>query len=144
MPALDHNPANLARYLFCEKDVQDFYADWEHVARDMVAALRMEAGRNPYERALTDQIGELTTRSDAFPTWWAAHNVHTTATKTMHHPVVGDAEVRGEALELTRGPRVTIIAYTVEPTSPSEERLRLLASWATSTVTETDNAPLTK
>ena len=38
-----------------------------------VAALRAEAGRNPYDRGLTDLVGELSTRSEEFRTWWAAH-----------------------------------------------------------------------
>jgi transcriptional regulator with XRE-family HTH domain len=126
--------ANLARYIFLDKDAQTFYADWERVARDTVAALRIEGGRTPFDKGLTELIGELSTRSDAFRTWWASHNVrlHTSATKTFHHPIVGEVEITGEALELSSEPGVTIIAYTVEPSSVSEERLRLLSSWVAS------------
>ncbi|QSB24694.1 helix-turn-helix domain-containing protein [Curtobacterium sp. 24E2] len=127
-------PANIARYVFLDPSSQEFYADWERVARDMVAAFRIEAGRTPFDRSLTDLIGELTTRSDAFRTWWASHNVrlHTSATKTLHNPVVGEIEVTGEALTLASEPDVTIITYVTEPASVSEERLRVLASWAAS------------
>src|SRR6266545_4892692 len=45
---------NLARFLFLDARSQDFYCDWETVAADCVAALRTEAGRNPYDRSLTD------------------------------------------------------------------------------------------
>lgn len=132
--------ANLARYIFLDKDAQTFYADWERIARETVAALRIEGGRTPFDKGLTELIGELSTRSDSFRIWWASHNVrlHTSATKTFHHPEVGDIEVTGDALDLASEPGVTIIAYTVEPSSPSEERLRLLASWsaATSTLAE--------
>jgi transcriptional regulator with XRE-family HTH domain len=126
---------NLGRYLFLDPLAQDFYADWPAVARDCVAALRIEAGRNPYDRGLTDLIGELSTRSEAFRTWWASHNVrlHTTATKQLRHPVAGDIEVTGEALEVAGDPGLTIIAYTVEPASKSAEALRFLASWASET-----------
>jgi hypothetical protein len=57
-----------------------------------VALLRAEAGRDPYDRALTDLIGELSTRSEVFRTWWAAHNVrlHRSGVKHLHHPAVGD------------------------------------------------------
>ncbi|WP_263091913.1 helix-turn-helix domain-containing protein [Curtobacterium sp. RIT-PI-V] len=127
-------PANIARYVFLDPSSQEFYADWERVARDMVAAFRIEAGRTPFDRSLTDLIGELTTRSDAFRTWWASYNVrlHTSATKTLHNPVVGEIEVTGEALTLASEPDVTIITYVTEPASVSEERLRVLASWAAS------------
>jgi MmyB-like transcription regulator ligand binding domain len=59
---------NLARYLFLDQRAQEFYAAWEVVARDCVAALRIEAGRDPYNRRLTDLVGELSTRSEPFRT----------------------------------------------------------------------------
>jgi transcriptional regulator with XRE-family HTH domain len=123
---------NLGRYLFLDPRAQDFYADWQAVARDCVAALRIEAGRNPYDRGLTDLIGELSTRSEPFRTWWGSHNVRlqTSATKQLRHPVAGDIEVTGEALEIPADPGLTIIAYTVEPASQSEQALRFLASWS--------------
>jgi transcriptional regulator with XRE-family HTH domain len=126
---------NLGRYLFLDPRAQDFYADWQAVARDCVAALRIEAGRNPFDRGLTDLIGELSTRSEPFRTWWASHNVrlHNSATKQLRHPVAGDIEVTGEALEVAANPGLTIIAYTVEPASKSAEALRFLASWASET-----------
>ena len=37
------------------------YPDWDLAANTTVAMLRTEAGRRPYDRALTDLIGELST-----------------------------------------------------------------------------------
>lgn len=37
--------------------------------------MRGEAGRNPYDKRLSDLVGELSTRSERFGTLWAAHNV---------------------------------------------------------------------
>lgn len=124
---------NLARYLFLDPRSQDFFCEWETVAADCVAALRTEAGRNPFDRGLTDLVGELSTRSDPFRAWWASHNVklHYTATKTMQHPVVGALELTGEALQLPGDPDLTIITYTCEPASPTEQALGFLASWIT-------------
>jgi transcriptional regulator with XRE-family HTH domain len=126
---------NLARYLFLDPRSRDFFVEWETVARDCVAAMRVEAGRNPYDRGLTDLVGELSTRSPEFRTWWAAHNVkfHNTATKTVRHPVVGDIVVTGEALDLPADPGLRIITYTVEPGSPAQEALAFLASWSSRT-----------
>jgi transcriptional regulator with XRE-family HTH domain len=123
---------NLARYLFLDPRAQDFYREWETVAADCVAALRTQAGRNPYDRGLTDLIGELSTRSQPFRTWWATHNVklHYTATKTMHHGIAGDLELTGEALHLPGDRDLTIITYTFEPASPTEQALAFLASWS--------------
>ncbi|KAB1138669.1 helix-turn-helix transcriptional regulator [Micromonospora sp. DT46] len=123
---------NLARYLFLDTRSQGFYRDWPTVARDCAAALRTEAGRNPYDRGLTDLVGELSTRSEQFRTWWATHNVklHHTATKMMHHPVAGDLELTGEALHLPGDSGLTIITYTFEPASPTEQALTFLAGWS--------------
>jgi len=94
--------------------------------------LRIEAGRSPYDRSLTDLIGELSTRSEEFRTWWAGHSVrlHRTSTKQMQHPLAGALELTGEALELPGDTGLTIITYTVEPATPSAQALQFLSSWA--------------
>ena len=129
---------NLARYLFLDPRSQDFYVEWAAVAKDVVAALRIEAGRNPYDRGLTDLVGELSTRSEEFRTWWASHNVriHRTSTKQMHHPVAGPLELTGEALELPGDIGLTIITYTVEPATPSAEAVQFLSNWSNEDVSD--------
>jgi len=125
-------PANSARFTFLDPAAQDFYVDWERVAKDLVAHLRSEAGRHPHDRGLSDLIGELSVRSAEFGTWWAAHNVrhHQTGTKRLHHPIVGDLELSYEVMELPADAGVTISVYSAEPGSRSQEAVDLLASWA--------------
>jgi transcriptional regulator with XRE-family HTH domain len=126
---------NTARFTFLDPRAVDFYGDWDRTASDMVAVLRAEAGRNPFDRGLTDLIGELSTRSEDFRTRWAAHNVlfHRTGRKLLHHPVVGDLDLTYEALELTSTPGLTLLVYTAEPDSATQDSLNLLASWAATT-----------
>jgi transcriptional regulator with XRE-family HTH domain len=125
-------PPNSARFTFLDPAAQEFFIDWEKAAKDLVAALRSMAGRNRYDRALSDLVGELSTRSDAFRTWWAAHNVryHQTGTKRLQHPVVGDLELSYEVMELSADPGLRLAIFTAEPGSRSEEALNLLASWS--------------
>ena len=125
-------PTNNPRFAFLNPRATGFYRDWDNVADDSVAILRAAAGRNPHDRALTDLIGELSTRSEEFRTRWAAHNVrfHRTGIKRLHHPVVGDLERAFEALELPADPGLRITTYTAEPGTPSGHGLSLLASWA--------------
>lgn len=134
-------PANLARFCFLDPRARDFYPDWDDAAHTTVALLRTEAGRDPHNRDLTGLIGELATLSDEFRTRWAAHDVrlHHRGTKTFHHPVVGFLELNFDAMDLPADPGLTLTVYTAEPGSPSEDGLRLLASWA-ATVTTTDDA----
>jgi len=125
-------PANTARFAFLDPRAKDFYLDWDRVTDEVVAILRSEAGRDPYDRSLSDLVGELSTQSQAFRTKWAAHNVrfHDTGIKRLHHPVVGDVDLTYEAMELSADAGLTMFAYTAEPGSKSEEALHLLASWA--------------
>jgi transcriptional regulator with XRE-family HTH domain len=125
-------PANGARFVFLDPRAEGFYFDWDRVANEVVAMLRSEAGRDPYDRALSDLVGALSTQSEAFRTKWAAHDVrfHDTGIKRVHHPVVGDLELTYEAMELSADSGLTMFAYTAESGSKSEQALKLLASWS--------------
>ncbi len=125
-------PANTARFTFLDARATDFFREWEKVANDTVGLLRAEAGRNPYDRGLTDLIGELSTRSEEFRIRWAAHNVrfHNTGTKELHHPAVGDLELTYESLELTADPGLTMHVYTAPKGSATQDSLNLLATWS--------------
>ena len=124
-------PANIARFIFLDPRAREFYVEWDRLAGDTVALLRAEAGREPYDRALSDLIGELSTRSEPFRTRWAAHNVrfHRSGVKHLHHPVVGDLTLAFESMELTADAGLRLNAYSAEPGSPSQDALNLLASW---------------
>ena len=138
-------PVNHARFVFFSPRATDFYDDWERAADDTVAILRTAAGRDPYDRDLSDLVGELSTRSEEFRKRWAAHNVriHRTGTKAFHHPVVGDLTLTYEMLELSADSGLAIMAYTAEPGSMSAETLDLLGSW-TATIDVADAATASK
>ena len=137
----DAQPPNNARYLFLDPCAPEFYLDWERQAQDVVALLRTEAGRNPHDKGLSNLIGELSTRSEQFRTWWAAHNVrfHRTGVKRFHHPVVGDLTLTYEALDLAADSGLRISAYSAEPGTASDDALKLLATWA-ATVDQADRS----
>jgi transcriptional regulator with XRE-family HTH domain len=138
-------PANHARFVFLDPRAETFYADWDRAARETAAILRAAAGRDPYDRDLSDLVGELATQSEAFRTHWAAHNVrfHATAVKHLHHPAVGDLSLSFNRLDITPDPGLTMFIYAAEPGTRSAEALNLLGSWAatvdpTETVETTD------
>jgi transcriptional regulator with XRE-family HTH domain len=132
MFVLPQRPMNAARFTFLDPRAQTFYRDWEGNARQIVALLRAEAGRSPYDRILTDLVGELATRSEEFRTLWASHDVrvHRTGTKNVHHPVVGDLDLTFEAMDLTSEPGLQLLAFSAAAGSASHDGLRLLATWA--------------
>jgi transcriptional regulator with XRE-family HTH domain len=125
-------PANTARFVFLDLQAREFFRDYDSAANDTVALLRAEAGRDPYNRDLSDLVGLLSTRSDEFRRRWAAHNVriHTTGVKLLHHPVVGDLDLPFESIPLPADPTQSMLIYTAEPESAAQDALSLLASWA--------------
>ena len=107
-------------------------ADWETTALEAVSGMRLFAGQDPSDKALMALVGELGTRSNEFRTWWGGHTVrtHSTGTKHIHHPVVGDMTVGYEALDITSTPGLVLLTYLAEPATPSADAMNLLRSWA--------------
>jgi transcriptional regulator with XRE-family HTH domain len=142
MFVLPQRPVNAARFTFLDPRAQTFYRDWESNARQIVALLRAEAGRSPYDRVLTELVDELATRSDLFRTLWASHDVrvHRTGSKNLHHPVVGDLDLTFEAMDLTSQPGLQLLAFSAPPRSSSDDGLQLLATWAATAQLRTSRA----
>lgn len=123
-------PANAARFIFLNPRAQSFYRDWEGQTRQIVAVLRAEAGRSPYDRQLSALVGELSTRSDLFRKLWGAHDVreHRTGLKPVHHPLVGDLDLTFQAMDVASDRGLQMIVFSAEPGSATAERLQLLAN----------------
>ena len=138
-------PVNLARFCFLDPRATQLYPDWSSAADTAVALLRTEVGRDPYDRALTDLVGELSTRSEQFARRWAAHDVrlHRSGTKQFHHPVVGDLDLPFDALEIPGQVGLTLTSYSPEPGTPADDGLRLLASWSANQPEASDTSPNT-
>jgi hypothetical protein len=100
--------------------------------RHDVAIVRTEAAETLTTRGVTELVGELSTRSPESRSRWAAHNVrfHRTGRKDIHHPVVGDLHLTFEAMDLLADHGLSVVVYSAEPGSTSEDGLQLLASWA--------------
>jgi transcriptional regulator with XRE-family HTH domain len=124
-------PANSARFTFLDPAAPEFYPDWDAVADQNVATLRAEVGRNPYDKALSDLIGELSTRGDTFRQRWARHEVrrHRAGAKRLNHPLVGPLTFAYETMELAADEGLYLIVCTATPGSRDAEALSLLASW---------------
>ena len=123
---------NAARFVFLDPRAREFYLDWDRTARDVVATLRSAAGRNPYDRDLTDLVGELSTRSEEFRQHWAKHDVrlHISGVKRFHHSQVGDLQLNYERLDVVFDTGLTIFTYTADPGTRSADALGLLGSLA--------------
>jgi transcriptional regulator with XRE-family HTH domain len=124
--------ANTMRMIFLDPAAQEFYADWDDVARDTVAWLRTVAGPDLDDPRLTELVGELSLKSEKFRRLWARHDVRekTSGTKRFVHPIVGDLSLSYESFTVGGSPGQILIVYHAEPGSRDEQALSLLESVA--------------
>ncbi|GAA1839890.1 hypothetical protein GCM10009836_18900 [Pseudonocardia ailaonensis] len=123
---------NYVRLLFDDPAVRALHTDWEGAAATGVAALRMEAARDPDDARLAALVGDLSVRHPDFRRWWASSRVvaGSGGTKNFRHPLVGDLTLdcdmwgdpagglqRLMVLTADRGPRHP------DPRSPAPPRL---------------------
>jgi transcriptional regulator with XRE-family HTH domain len=129
MPAADRN---MAKWMFLNPKAREVYPDWPEIAAQMVAILRAAAAPDAADPSLTNVVGELSTRSEEFARFWADYRVykHTHGTKRFHHDAVGEMTINYESLIPAADPDLSLIVYTAATGSPSEEKLKLLSSWA--------------
>lgn len=122
-------PVSLPRFVFLDRRARTFYRRWDGIAKATVGALRFDAARDPYDRDLTELIGELSTRSEDFRQLWARHDVtrYRTGTQYFRHPLVGDLDLDYETFDLTTDIGQTMVVYTAEAGSPSRVALDRLA-----------------
>ena len=130
--ATSKRPANTTRFLYLDPAARDFFVDYDLMARDAAAMLRLEAGRNPHDTDLITLVGELSTQSELFRQHWASHDVkfHRSGRKRLRHPAVGELDLNFEAMELPSEPELRLNVYTADPDTPTADGLKLLASWA--------------
>ncbi|MEY2946529.1 MAG: hypothetical protein RL243_1313 [Actinomycetota bacterium] len=129
---------NLARFVFLDPSSVSYWQNWTKIAEDSAATLRVMAGKFPNEPQLHQLIGELVAKSEYFSALWQKQNVyrHGPGEKTMIHPEVGELTFGYEGLVFANDDYLKMVIYTCEPTSPTAEKLRLLASLAATRLQE--------
>jgi transcriptional regulator with XRE-family HTH domain len=122
---------NYVRLLFTDPTVRSLHEEWDHDARDAVAALRMEAAADPDDPDLARLVGELAVVDPDFRTWWAERRVNncTYGTKHYRHHLVGELTLDCDTWSSPDGSGQRLMVLTAEPGSPSDEALRILSSW---------------
>lgn len=124
---------SIPRHVLLDPVAHDLYPEWQAVAAQCVAHLRMLAGHHQEDRQLTSLVGELSLKSEDFRRLWADHQVRECAygVKRIRHPVAGLLTFPYETLTVPGDGDQTLLVYTPERGSETEERLALLGSWAT-------------
>jgi transcriptional regulator with XRE-family HTH domain len=122
---------NFAWLLMTDEPTQALFLDLPAKARDLVAFLRVDAGRHPDDPRLAELIGELSLHSELFRRHWAEHPVgdKSHALTPVRHPIVGRLELAYVALRLPDDPDQVLVTYSAVAGSESAAALRVLASW---------------
>ncbi|MFE0701297.1 helix-turn-helix transcriptional regulator [Streptomyces sp. NPDC058872] len=120
---------NMTRAIFLDPPTRALFTNWEVKARSVVAHLRMVAARFPTDSRVRTLVDELLCDSAEFAALWEDHSVANcdSFTNVLHHPQVGELTLFQEVLR-TEEPELMLVAFTVEPDSPSETALRLLGT----------------
>jgi len=123
---------NMARWMFLNPRAKQVYLDWADIAAQTVAILRAAAVDGVCNDRFVHLVGELSVASPEFARFWADYRLfeHTHGVKRMFHEAVGEMRLNYEALPLPGDHGQTVIVYTADKGSPSEEKLALLSSWS--------------
>ena len=123
---------NLVRLIFSDPAARTLLPDWDDVACETVALLRLVLGANPGDSPLNALVDEMSAAHESFRRMWADFEVTqmTSGTRRFRHPFVGELTVDFEALAVPGDASQMLVIYTASPGSPDESALKLLAAWA--------------
>ncbi len=126
---------NLARWTFLDPRARIVHPDWRHIAPHVAAALRRLTDGRGADHRLERLLGEVLLGAPEFARYWADYRLYLNhrGTRRLFHEAVGEFTVHYETLALP-GDDQSLIVYTAERGSPSQDKLRLLASWTTPAV----------
>ncbi|MFB7945620.1 helix-turn-helix transcriptional regulator [Kitasatospora phosalacinea] len=123
---------NMARHAFLTEYGARLYPEFERVAAETVAHLRLDAARHPDDPELAALVAELNAHSSLFAELWSRHGVREKASgrKLLLHPRAGELDFGYETLAPPGEPGLLLVVYTVEPGSVTAERLAALTAAA--------------
>lgn len=127
---LQQRETNVLAALFLDPATQDFYVNWDEVAKASVSALRLSEGFSPPHQEVADLIARLRRDSAVFSTLWDDRNVEglTVTQKTIRHPDVGLMQLSYQTFDVRSAPGQQLTVATAAPGTASADALALLGS----------------
>jgi transcriptional regulator with XRE-family HTH domain len=121
---------NRLRSLMLDPEEREFHADWDVATAEFIGSFRNSIGQDTHDARIVELVGELSLASARFRTLWARHDVRRLegGTTTVNHPVVGELRLHRDKLPVGG---LILVLYYADIGSDSAEKLRVLASLAT-------------
>jgi len=118
---------NILRRIFLDPQVRAAQADWQSVARFVVAAFRADAARAGAAKNVQALVDDLCRLSPEFAGMWRDNDVrsHGDGLKTLHHPIAGPLAMEYSAFAVDGRPDLSLVIYN--PATPADaDRIRAL------------------
>jgi transcriptional regulator with XRE-family HTH domain len=130
-PGAEERP-NLVLAVFADPAARRFYAEWDRVAADTVAGLRLQHGEHPDDPRIAAVLAQARRTSPAFVELWERQDARgkRSEVKRFDHAEVGPLTLRMHTFDVRSAPGQELVVYHAEPGSPSAEGLALLGSLA--------------
>lgn len=121
--ALPPAQRNILRLVFCSPRVRAAQADWESVARFVVATFRIDAARAGADAEIAPLIAELSQASPEFAAMWRDNDVqtHGDGVKRLRHPKAGPITLEYSSFAVDSRPDLSLIVYN--PATPADRKL---------------------
>jgi len=125
--ALPVRERNILRLMFCDPRVRAAQADWESVARFVVAAFRADAARAGAGANVQTLVDELARLSPEFDALWRDNDVRTygEGSKYIRHPLAGLIGLEYSSFAVDGRPDLSMVIYT-PATAADAERISSL------------------
>jgi transcriptional regulator with XRE-family HTH domain len=132
--ALPPEQRNVLRLMFQHRPVRAAQADWEGVARFVVAVFRADTARLGITERVRSLVEELCRTSAEFDAMWRGNDVRAygEGTKYLHHRELGRMALEFSAFAVDGRPDLSMVVYNPATADDAERIAKLIQSRAAS------------
>jgi transcriptional regulator with XRE-family HTH domain len=127
---LPEGQRNVLRMMFRDSRVRAAQANWQSVARYVVASFRADVARAGAASDVRSLVDELCATSPEFAAMWRDNDVqaHGDGLKVLHHPVAGKLSLEFSGFAVDGRPDLTMVIYNPAATADADKIRALLTS----------------